>query len=48
MLFGILDLISKDYFPVNTNILAIHTGGLQGIEGVNEKLKKKNQELIHI
>ena len=48
MLFGILDLISKDYFPVNSNILAIHTGGLQGIEGVNEKLKKKNQELIHI
>ena len=48
MLFGILDLIAKDYFPVNSNILAIHTGGLQGIEGVNKKLKKKNQELIHI
>jgi len=48
MLFGILDLIAKDHFPVNSKILAIHTGGLQGIEGVNKKLKKKNQELIHI
>lgn len=48
MLFGILDLIAKDHFPANTKIVAIHTGGLQGIEGVNKKLKKKNQELIHI
>lgn len=30
MLFGILDLIEKDYFPANSRILAIHTGGLQG------------------
>ncbi|MDA9339578.1 pyridoxal-phosphate dependent enzyme [Polaribacter sp.] len=48
MLFGILDLIAKNYFPSNSKIVAIHTGGLQGIEGVNEKLKKKNQELIYI
>ncbi|CAI8258438.1 MAG: 1-aminocyclopropane-1-carboxylate deaminase [Polaribacter sp. SA4-10] len=48
MLFGILDLIAKNHFPINSKIVAIHTGGLQGIEGVNEKLKKKNQELIHI
>jgi 1-aminocyclopropane-1-carboxylate deaminase len=48
MLFGILDLIANDYFPINSKIVAIHTGGLQGIAGVNEKLKNKNQELIHI
>ena len=48
MLFGILDLIAKDHFPANSKILAIHTGGLQGIEGVNKKIKKKNQELIYI
>ena len=48
MLFGILDLIAKDHFPIHSKIVAIHTGGLQGIEGFNEKLKKKNQELIHI
>lgn len=30
MLFGIFDLIKKGYFPANSRILAIHTGGLQG------------------
>ncbi len=30
MMFGIIDLIEKDYFPQGTKILAIHTGGLQG------------------
>lgn len=48
MLFGILDLVAKDIFPRNSKILAIHTGGLQGITGVNQKLKNKNQELIKI
>ncbi len=48
MLFGILDLVKNDYYPKNSKVLAIHTGGLQGIEGFNQKLSKKNQELIHI
>lgn len=30
MLFGIYDLIAKGYFPEGSNIVAIHTGGLQG------------------
>ena len=30
MMLGIFDLIQQDYFPENTRILAIHTGGLQG------------------
>lgn len=42
MLFGIIDLIKKDYFEKGTKILAIHTGGLQGIDGMNLLLKKKN------
>ena len=42
MLFGIVDLIKKDYFKKGTKILAIHTGGLQGIDGMNLILKKKN------
>ena len=42
MLFGIVDLIKNDYFKQGTKILAIHTGGLQGIEGMNVLLKKKN------
>ena len=36
MLYGIFDLIKKDYFPKNTTIVAIHTGGLQGLAGINE------------
>ena len=42
MMFGILDLIDKNYFPKGSKILAIHTGGLQGIEGMNAHLRKKN------
>ena len=30
MMFGIFDLIKKDYFPTNSKIMAIHSGGLQG------------------
>jgi 1-aminocyclopropane-1-carboxylate deaminase len=30
LMYGINDLIHKDYFPGNTRILAIHSGGLQG------------------
>ena len=48
MMFGILDMIAKNKFPENSKILVIHTGGLQGIDGFNQKLKNKNQELISI
>lgn len=47
MLFGIFDLIEKNYFPKGSRILVIHTGGLQGIEGMNVFLKKKNLPLIN-
>lgn len=46
MMFGVLDLIRKDYFKTGTSILMIHTGGLQGIDGMNAMLKKKNMPLI--
>ena len=48
MIFGILDLIKKDTFKEGSKILAIHTGGIQGIEGFNQKLEKKNQQLIKV
>jgi 1-aminocyclopropane-1-carboxylate deaminase len=48
MVYGIFDLIQKNYFPAHSNILLIHTGGLQGIYGMNEKLKKKQLPLITI
>jgi 1-aminocyclopropane-1-carboxylate deaminase len=45
-MYGIFDLISKNYFEKGTKLLAIHTGGLQGIVGMNLKLKQKNLPLI--
>jgi 1-aminocyclopropane-1-carboxylate deaminase len=47
MMFGIVDLIKRDYFERGTKILAIHTGGLQGIKGINELLKKKNSVRLY-
>lgn len=46
MMFGVLDLIAKDFFPENSKILTIHTGGLQGIRGMNILLKKRGLPLI--
>jgi 1-aminocyclopropane-1-carboxylate deaminase len=37
MLFGIYDLIQKNFFKPGTKLLAIHTGGLQGIQGFKER-----------
>ena len=48
MVFGVTDLINKNYFPQNSNILMVHTGGLQAIEGMNLKLKNKNLKTIEI
>ena len=46
MMFGIVDLIEKGFFPDNAKILAIHTGGLQGIKGINRVLKNKKREYL--
>lgn len=48
MLFGIYDLIEKGFFPEDSKILAIHTGGLQGIKGMNNFLEKKGKTKIII
>ena len=37
MLYGIFDLIEKQYFPKGSTIVAIHTGGLQGLAGFWER-----------
>ncbi len=45
MLFGIVEMILKNEFPEGSKVLIIHTGGLQGIEGFNQKLKDKKRNL---
>ena len=46
MMYGIFDAIQTGRIPKNAKVLAIHTGGLQGVEGMNLKLKQKQLELI--
>ena len=37
MFYGIFDLIKNNYFPKNSTIVAIHTGGLQGLKGLKHR-----------
>lgn len=48
MVFGVTDLIHKGFFPTNSRILLIHTGGLQGIAGMNSRLGQKGIPLLKI
>ncbi|CAM3983857.1 1-aminocyclopropane-1-carboxylate deaminase/D-cysteine desulfhydrase [Flavobacterium weaverense] len=48
MVFGVMDMIEKNYFPSGSKILLIHTGGIQGIKGMNMKLIKKQLPIIAI
>lgn len=41
MMFGVQDLIKNNYFKKGTKIVVIHTGGLQGIKAMNNRLVKK-------
>lgn len=47
MLFGVFDMVKTGQISSGSNILAIHTGGLQGIKGMNTMLKKKNLPTIN-
>lgn len=46
MMFGLRELLKKGEIPENKKILAIHTGGLQGIKEMNKQLRKKNNSVI--
>lgn len=37
MMYGIFDLMSQGFFQPGSKILALHTGGLQGIAGFNQR-----------
>ena len=40
LLFGVYNLILNHYFSNGKTILAIHTGGLQGLKGMKKKVLK--------
>jgi 1-aminocyclopropane-1-carboxylate deaminase len=46
MMYGVFDLLDKGCFSEYSKILVIHTGGLQGISGMNIKLKQKGLPII--
>ncbi len=46
MLFGIVDMKKKGNLKEGVKILAIHSGGLQGIDGMNQRLISKNLPTI--
>lgn len=48
MMFGVLDMVQKNHFKKGSKIVAIHTGGIQGIQGFNQKLKRKKEQIINI
>ena len=37
MFYGIYDLIRQGYFPAGSKIVAIHTGGIQGVNGLKQR-----------
>lgn len=44
MMYGLYDLIQKDYFPRGSVIVAVHTGGLQGLSGFESYLPGWSEE----
>lgn len=46
LLFGLLKDIEGGRFKAGTRILVLHSGGLQGIAGMNRRLARKSQQLI--
>ncbi|WP_124979911.1 1-aminocyclopropane-1-carboxylate deaminase/D-cysteine desulfhydrase [Nonlabens xiamenensis] len=47
MMYGIEQMLREGVIPAKTRILAIHTGGLQGIAGYNQMLAQKGRLRIN-
>ena len=41
MFYALMDLVKKDTFKKGDRIVALHTGGLQGLDSISEKLDFK-------
>jgi len=46
MMFGVIGLIKRGILKKGSRVLVIHTGGLQGIAAMNQRLKRKNKTEI--
>lgn len=47
MVYGLIEQIKNNRWKFGNKILLIHTGGLQGISGMNQQLQKKGWPLIY-
>lgn len=47
LMFGVIKMIEANYFTKKAKILVIHTGGLQGISGMNKRIIEKELPLIN-
>lgn len=47
MMYGIFEEIKRGNWKSGTKLLAIHTGGLQGIKGMNERLEKSGKRIVY-
>lgn len=45
MFYGIFDMIKNRKIASNSTILAVHTGGLQAIEGMNKRIESKGWKI---
>src|SRR5699024_1385159 len=48
MMYSLMEDLRNGLFRKNIRILVIHTGGLQGIPGMNNRLKRKGLPLIKV
>ncbi len=46
LFFGVIDRVKKGFFAEGSRILLIHTGGLQGIAGMNKELERRKLPTI--
>ncbi len=46
MMFGVIDMVKKNKINNTAKILCIHTGGLQGVVGMNKMLNEKNRRQL--
>lgn len=50
MFYGLFQLLEKGYFDPGTRIVAVHTGGLQGLRGMAEKMEsvRKDNKMLSV
>ena len=46
MFYGIYKLAEENYFEKGETIVAIHSGGLQGLAGLNDRIRKNNPDFV--